>query len=85
MLRTLRRLGWYRGVLGGRRDWAAVWALVGFVGLVRRALQKEPEVVAVEKLRRGQQLTIVSLGPPETRRQRRRRRRRERRAPARTA
>lgn len=61
MLRTLTRLGVYRGLLGGNRGWMALGAVaVGLRGLARLAA-KEPKVVFSEQLDPGQTLVITHL------------------------
>jgi hypothetical protein len=61
MLRTLTRLGVYRGLLGGNRGWMALGAVaVGLRGLGRLAA-KEPKVVYSEQLDPGQTLVITHL------------------------
>ena len=61
MLRTLTRLGVYRGLLGGNRGWMALGAVaVGLRGLGRLAA-KEPKVVFSEQLDPGQTLVITHL------------------------
>ena len=61
MLRTLTRLGVYRGLLGGNRGWMALGAVaVGLRGLGRLA-GKEPKVVFSEQLDPGQTLVVTHL------------------------
>ena len=61
MLRSLTRLGIYRGLLGGNRGWMALGAVaVGIRGLGRLAA-KEPKVVFSEQLDPGQTLVITHL------------------------
>ena len=61
MLRSLTRLGVYRGLLGGNRGWMALGAVaVGLRGLGRLAA-KEPKVVFSEQLDPGQTLLITHL------------------------
>ncbi len=61
MLRSLTRLGIYRGLLGGNRGWMALGAVaVGLRGLGRLAA-KEPKVVFSEQLDPGQTLVITHL------------------------
>ena len=61
MLRSLTRLGIYRGLLGGNRAWMALGAVaVGLRGLGRLAA-KEPKVVFSEQLDPGQTLVITHL------------------------
>ena len=61
MLRSLTRLGVYRGLLGGNRGWMALGAVaVGLRGLGRLAA-KEPKVVFSEQLDPGQTLVITHM------------------------
>jgi hypothetical protein len=57
MLRWLRRIGLARGI-GGSRAWLAVGLTAGGLGLARRALKREPDVVYSEELHPGQSLVI---------------------------
>lgn len=66
----LRRNALYRGVFGGSRGWLAVGAVIWGRGLVKRALGKQEEVLAVEKLKAGQGIRIDAI-KPDTRHQRR--------------
>jgi hypothetical protein len=67
-VRSLRRLGFYRGVLGGNRAWMGVFAvLVGARGL-KKLVAKTEEVAAVEQLAPGQRLTIITIDPVAERR-----------------
>ncbi len=67
-VQSLRRLGFYRGVLGGNRTWMSVFAvLVGARALKKLAVKSE-EVAAVEQLAPGQALTIVAIDPVAERR-----------------
>jgi hypothetical protein len=61
MLRSLTRLGVYRGLLGGNRGWMAIGAVaLGLRGLGRLAA-KEPKIVFSEQLDPGQTLVITHL------------------------
>jgi hypothetical protein len=67
-VRSLRRLGFYRGVLGGNRAWTGVFAvLIGARALKKLAVKSE-QVAAVEKLTPGQRLTIIAIDPVAERR-----------------
>ena len=57
MLKTLRRIGFARGV-GGSRGWLAVGLVAGGLQMARRAIKREPDVVYLEKLEPGQSLVI---------------------------
>ena len=67
-VRSLRRLGFYRGVLGGNRAWTGVFAvLIGARALKKLAVKSE-QVAAVERLTPGQRLTIIAIDPVAERR-----------------
>ncbi len=72
--RFLLRAGLLRGLLGGSRGWLAVGATAAGLGMLKRAVTKEPEVVYEEDLAAGQTLVISHLpSPPRGSRSRRRR------------
>ena len=61
MLRSLTRLGVYRGLLGGNRGWIAVGAVAAGLRGLGRMGRKEPKVVFSEQLDPGQTLVITHL------------------------
>jgi hypothetical protein len=61
---ALRRNALYKGLLGGRRGWMAVGALVWGPRLMKKALGRTEEVVATERLEPGQALRIEAIKPP---------------------
>ena len=67
-VRSLRRLGFYRGVLGGNRTWTGVFAVLIGARALKRLVVKSEEVAAVERLAPGQRLTIVAIDPVAERR-----------------
>ncbi|MFN2607393.1 MAG: hypothetical protein ABR511_05785 [Acidimicrobiales bacterium] len=61
MLRTLTRMGIFRGLLGGSRGWLLLgMAAVGLRALARMAARKE-DVVFSEVLDPGQSVVITHL------------------------
>jgi len=66
----LRRNALYKGVLGGRRGWMVVGALVWGPRLLQRFVGRQEQVLTTEKLVAGQTIQIQAVRPP-TRRQRR--------------
>jgi hypothetical protein len=61
MLRSLIRLGFVRGLLGGNRGWLAIGAGAAGLKVLGRMAAKEPKVVYCEQLEPGQTLTITHL------------------------
>jgi hypothetical protein len=57
MLRTLRRIGFARGI-GGSRAWLTVGLVAGGLQMARRAVKRQADVVYLEELRPGQSLVI---------------------------
>lgn len=72
-----RRQGLYKGLLGGSRGWLIVGAAVWSGRLLRRAVGRNEEVVALERLEPGQVIRLEAIEPP-TRRQRKADRRAQR-------
>jgi hypothetical protein len=58
-LRQARR----RGVMGGSRPWAAVWALILAVRLARRFTKRKPEILYSTKLGPGESVLVTALPP----------------------
>jgi hypothetical protein len=67
-IRSLRRFGFYRGVLGGNRAWTGVFAVLIGARALKKLVVKSEEVAAVERLAPGQRLTIVAIDPVAERR-----------------
>ncbi|HAP75479.1 MAG TPA: hypothetical protein DCR14_05290 [Acidimicrobiaceae bacterium] len=65
----LRRGALYKGVLGGRKGWMAVGAVLWAPKMMKKLFGKNEEVVAVEKLKPGQFVRLEAI-PAPTRRQR---------------
>ena len=61
MLRSLTRLGVYRGLLGGNRGWMALGGVAVALRALGRMARKEPKVVFSEQLDPGQTLVITHL------------------------
>jgi hypothetical protein len=66
----LRRNALYKGVFGGGRGWMAVGALLWGPRLLKRVFGRSEEIVATEKLTKGQFVRIEAIAPT-TRRERR--------------
>ena len=69
-LRFARRMGLYRGLLGGSRGWMFVGGVAFGGRIVRRFMSRTPEVVLTERLRPGQPISLEAIAAP-TRGQRR--------------
>ena len=61
----LRRTALYRGVLGGSKRWLVVGAVVWGPHLLRRAMGRHPQVVAIDPMAIGHVLRIELL-PQDT-------------------
>ena len=61
---ALRRNALYKGLLGGRRGWMAVGAVVWAPRIMKKALGRTEEVVLTEKLEPGQALRIEAIKRP---------------------
>jgi hypothetical protein len=61
---ALRRNALYKGLLGGSRGWMAVGALVWGPRLMKKALGRNEQVVATERLVPGQAIRIEAIKPP---------------------
>jgi hypothetical protein len=72
-VQSLRRLGFYRGVLGGSRAWMGVFAVLVGARAVKKVAGRTEQVAAVERLAPGQRLTIITIDPVEERRAAKRR------------
>jgi hypothetical protein len=57
-----------RGLLGGSRGWRIVFGLLMAKRFWTKIMGKQPEVVALDKLRPGQIMTIEAIGPKDPRR-----------------
>ncbi len=72
-VRSLRRLGFYRGVLGGNRTWMGVFAVLVGARALKKVVGRSEELAAVEHLQPGQRVTIIAIDPVAERRARKRR------------
>lgn len=63
LLRTLSRLAFRRGVLGGSRQWAAVWVLAALWSRSRKKSEEPPPVVHREVLGPGESIRISLYDP----------------------
>jgi hypothetical protein len=72
-IQSLRRLGFYRGVLGGNRTWMGVFAVLVGARALKKVVAKSEELAAVERLSPGQHVTIIAIDPVAERRAAKRR------------
>ncbi len=63
LLRALSRLAFRRGVLGGSRQWAAVWVLAALWTRARRKSDEPPPVIHREVLEPGESVRISVFDP----------------------
>lgn len=70
LLRRARAEGIRRGVIGGSRAWLVVGGLAWAASALRWALRRDEEVIFVETLEPGEQLTITTRRPAKGRRRR---------------
>lgn len=56
-----RRMGLYKGLLGGSRPWMVAGGIVWSARLMRRFFGRRPEIAATEVLQPGQFVTIAAL------------------------
>ncbi|MGH8972098.1 MAG: hypothetical protein ACRD0C_02710 [Acidimicrobiia bacterium] len=63
LLRSLSRLAFRRGVVGGSREWAAVWVLAALWARSRRKADEPPPVVHREVLSPGESIRISLYDP----------------------
>ncbi len=70
----LRRNAIYKGLLGGQRGWLAIGAVVWAPRLLKKALGRTEQVVAIERLEAGQALRIEAIKRPTRAEDRARRR-----------
>lgn len=61
---ALRRNSITRGFLGGSNGWMAVGVVVWGGRMLRKALGRREEIVAIEKLEPGQFLELRTITPP---------------------
>ena len=59
----LRRNALYKGLFGGSRGWLAVGAVLWGRGFAKRAFGRREEILATEKLKRGQFVRIDAVRP----------------------
>ena len=60
----IRRQGLYRGLLGGNRSWLVVGGTFWGVRVLRRAMGRTEQVVAVEVLKPGQAIRLEAIPAP---------------------
>ena len=65
LLRSLARLAFRRGVVGGSRDWAVLWVLTTLWARSRRKSDEPPPVIHREVLEPGDSIRI-SLHDPRS-------------------
>ena len=58
LLNQLRVRGMQQGVLGGNRNWLAVWVGITAAKQIHKRLGREPELVDRVVLKRGQRVVI---------------------------
>ncbi|MEK7422870.1 MAG: hypothetical protein AAB131_03415 [Actinomycetota bacterium] len=63
----LRRNALYKGLFGGSRGWLAVGAVIWGRKFVKRTFGRNEEIIATEKLTKGQFLRIDAIRPPSRR------------------
>ena len=61
MLRTLLRMGFRKGLIGGSKPWLVLGAAAGGIRLLGRMARREPEVVYCEELQPGQRVIVTHL------------------------
>ena len=61
---ALRRGALYKGLLGGRRGWMAVGAVVWGPRLMKKALGRTERIVATEVLEPGHAIRLEVIEPP---------------------
>jgi hypothetical protein len=64
LLRTLSRLAFRRGVLGGSREWVAMWVVTTLWSRARKKSEEPPPVVHREVLEPGDSIRISVYDPP---------------------
>ncbi len=72
----LRRNATYKGLLGGQKGWLAVGVVLWSKSFLKKTFGKTEEIIATEKLTKGQFLRIDAVKPPN-RRQRKKTKRTE--------
>ena len=63
----LRRNALYKGLFGGSRGWLAVGTVIWGRKFVKRTFGRNEEIIATEKLTKGQFLRIDAIRPPSRR------------------
>jgi hypothetical protein len=64
LLRSLSRLAFRRGVMGGSREWATVWVLAALWAKARRKSEEPSPVIHREVLSPGESIRISLFDPP---------------------
>ena len=64
LLRSLSRLAFRRGALGGSREWTAVWVLAALWARSRRKSDEPSPIVHREALGPGESIRISLFDPP---------------------
>ncbi len=64
LLRTLSRLAFRRGVLGGSREWVAMWVVTTLWSRARKKSEEPPPVLHREVLEPGDSIRISVYDPP---------------------
>ena len=74
LTKYISRRGVTDGMLGGRRQWLVLGAVVWLARLAKRVVSRSAEVVSIEKLEPGQSVTVTALESTTGRSRRSRRR-----------
>lgn len=61
----MRRNGLYKGLIGGDRRWLVVGGTLWGLRTLRKALGKNEEIIAVEKMKPGQWMSLRTISPAE--------------------
>lgn len=64
-LALARRNGLYKGLIGGDRRWLVVGGTLWGLRTLRKALGKNEEVIALEKLKPGQWMSLRTISASE--------------------
>ncbi len=63
LLRSLARLAFRKGVVGGSREWAVLWVLTALWSRARRKSDEPPPVIHREVLEPGESIRISLYDP----------------------